>query len=166
MVKTLKSKLLPTPYHSLLLWTVWQVLHGFTPGHILLGTVLAIAIPIIVAPLRVQQVYAKKPLLALRYLLVLLGDIVVSNIDVAKRVLQSNRKLRPAFIAFPVELEPPLPLTILTSSISLTPGTVSVELSKDRKWLYIHVLHLDDEQEMIAHIKQRYERPLREVFQC
>jgi multicomponent K+:H+ antiporter subunit E len=59
-----------------------------------------------------------------------------------------------------------VPLTIFTSSVSLTPGTVSVELSEDRKWLYVHALHLEDEQELIDLIKARYEAPLKEIFGC
>jgi multicomponent K+:H+ antiporter subunit E len=156
----------PTPYHSILLWLVWQILHDFSRGHMVLGAIFAIVIPWIVAPLSEKEPVSHKPLKVLLYTLRLFFDIVVSNYDVAKRVLQSNTSLKPAFIAVPLNISEPLPLTIFASSVSLTPGTVSVELSDDRQWLYVHVLHLEDEQELINLIKHRYETPLKEIFGC
>ena len=166
MDKVRKFVWFPTPYHSILLWLVWQILHDFRRGHMVLGAVFAIVIPWIVAPLSEEAAVAKKPIKAVTYTFRLLIDIVVSNYDVAKRVLQSNRNLKPAFIAVPLDINEPVPLTIFTSSVSLTPGTVSVELSDDRKWLYVHVLHLEDEQALIKLIKDRYEAPLKEIFGC
>lgn len=166
MDKVRKFVWFPTPYTSILLWFVWQILHDFSRGHMVLGAVFAIIIPWIVAPLSDKKAVAKKPIKALIYTLRLLIDIAVSNYDVAKRVLQSNRRLKPAFIAIPLNITEPVPLTIFTSSVSLTPGTVSVELSDDKKWLYVHVLHLEDEQQLINLIKERYEAPLKEIFGC
>ncbi|TEW51911.1 Na+/H+ antiporter subunit E [Psychromonas algicola] len=166
MDKIRKFVWFPTPYHSILLWLVWQILHDFSRGHMVLGAVFAIIIPWIVAPLSEKEAVAKNPIKALMYTFRLLIDIAVSNYDVAKRVLQSNHTLKPAFIAVPLDIKEPVPLTIFTSSVSLTPGTVSVELSDDRKWLYVHVLHLEDEQQLISLIKARYEVPLKEIFGC
>ncbi|MDX1267841.1 MAG: Na+/H+ antiporter subunit E, partial [Oceanisphaera sp.] len=72
----------------------------------------------------------------------------------------------PGFIAVPLDITQDLPITLLASSISLTPGTVSIEVSEDKRWLYVHVLNLVDEAETIANIKQRYESPLKEIFGC
>ncbi|GAD00890.1 MULTISPECIES: Na+/H+ antiporter subunit E [Agarivorans] len=167
MIKTQKKFVwFPTPYHSLLLWLVWQILHEFSRGHMVLGAIFAIVIPWIVAPLSEKEPVAKNPLKVISYTFRLIIDIVVSNFDVAKRVLQSNKKLNPAFVAVPISFSEPLPLTIFTSSVSLTPGTCSVELSDDKQWLYVHVLHLEDEQALITQIKQRYEAPLKEIFKC
>ncbi|WP_028868740.1 Na+/H+ antiporter subunit E [Psychromonas arctica] len=166
MNKVRKFVWFPTPYHSILLWLVWQILHDFSRGHMVLGAMFAIVIPWIVAPLSEKEAVAKKTIKAVIYTFRLLIDIVASNYDVAKRVLQSNRSLKPAFIAVPLDIKEPVPLAIFTSSVSLTPGTVSVELSEDRKWLYVHVLHLEDEQQLINLIKDRYEAPLKEIFGC
>jgi multicomponent K+:H+ antiporter subunit E len=158
--------LLPTPFHSLLLWLVWLALNDFSAGHMLLGALLAIAIPLLVSPLSADEPVAKKPLVAIKFFFMVLGDIVVSNIEMVMRVLGPTHKLNPGFIVIPLDLKGELPLTILTSTISLTPGTVSVEFSQDKKWLYVHALHIKSEQQLITQIKQRYERPLREVFGC
>ncbi|MEL0628843.1 Na+/H+ antiporter subunit E [Psychromonas aquatilis] len=166
MDKVRKFVWFPTPFTSVLLWLVWQVLHDFSRGHMVLGAIFAIVIPWIVAPLSEDAVIAKKPIKAVIFMFRLFIDIAVSNYDVAKRVLKSNRSLKPAFIVVPLDIKEPVPLTIFTSSVSLTPGTVSVELSEDRKWLYVHVLHLEDEPALIKLIKDRYEAPLKEIFGC
>ena len=95
-----------------------------------------------------------------------MGDIVVSNIVVAKQVLGVPERLQPGFVAIPLDLEEALPITILASTISLTPGTVSIEISKDRKTLYVHALHVENETDLVGRIKRRYEKPLKEIFGC
>lgn len=156
----------PMPLHSLLLWAVWMLLNSFSVGHAVLGAALAFVIPLVAAPLSSPQPAVRKPVTVLKYLYSLTIDIFLSNIEVAKQVLGPQHKLRPAFIAYPLELKQDFPITILASTISLTPGTVSVEFSGDYNWLYIHALDMDNEEDLIAEIKQRYEQPLKEIFGC
>ncbi len=160
------SRFFPTPYHSLMLFTVWVLLNGFAAGDLLLAAFFAIGIPVLIAPLCPKEPVANQPLKVTMYALHLLADIVKSNFDVAIRVLQSNKTLKPGMIAYHLELQGELPLTILSSTISLTPGTLSADFSKNKSILYIHVLHLDDEQAIIDNIKSRYEKPLKEMFKC
>lgn len=155
---------LPMPLHSLMLLLVWLLLNGFSAGQLLLGAFLAWLIPVLTWPYTDHQSKAGKPLRVVQYVARLLWDILVSNIEVARRVLRRNRHLRPGFIAYPLQLSGDFPLTVLASTISLTPGTVSVEFSDDRRWLYIHALHIDSEAELIASIRNRYEQPLQEIF--
>ncbi|MCA6062717.1 Na+/H+ antiporter subunit E [Thalassolituus marinus] len=156
--------ILPMPVHSLMLLAVWLLLNGFSVGQLVLGLILAWLIPVITWPYTDHQSRAGKPLKIAAYVARLLRDIVVSNVDVALKVLGSNRSLNPGFICYPLALQGDFPLTVLASTISLTPGTVSVDFSEDRKWLYVHALHITTEQEMIAEIRQRYEQPLQEIF--
>lgn len=160
------KRLLPMPLHSVLLWMLWLILNDFSAGHLVLGAFLALLIPWLAHPLSDPHVRVKRPLKALQYALMVLWDIVVSNFEVAYRVLMPNSRLRPGMVVLPLTLQEELPLAILASTISLTPGTVSVDFSLDRQWLYIHALHVDSEDALIAHIQQRYERPLREIFAC
>lgn len=162
-----RFRLLPMPIHSLLLFAVWLLLNNtVAPGHIVLATFLAIVIPLITSGMQDSQPSFHKPLVTLRYVVMVIGDIIVANFEVAALVIGPNKKLNPAFIAVPIEIEHELPITILASTVSLTPGTVSAEISEDKQWLYVHVLHMTDKDELIALIKQRYERPLREIFKC
>ncbi|WP_299202423.1 Na+/H+ antiporter subunit E [uncultured Amphritea sp.] len=162
-----RFRLLPMPLHSLILFVVWLLLNNtVAPGHIVLGGFLALTIPLLTSGMQNTQPGFRKPLATLRYVLMVIGDIIVANFEVAMLVLGSSKKLSPAFIAVPLNIEHELPITILASTVSLTPGTVSAEISADKKWLYVHVLNLTDKDELIASIKQRYEQPLMEIFEC
>ncbi|MEP4546264.1 MAG: Na+/H+ antiporter subunit E [Saccharospirillum sp.] len=161
------KRLLPFPYLSLLLLIVWLLMNNsMSPGQILLGLIFALLIPLGTSSMRKNQPTLKKPLSAAKYLLMLMGDIIVSNVEVAIQVLGPVRKINPGFIAVPLDITQDLPITLLASSISLTPGTVSIEVSEDKRWLYVHVLNLVNEADTIANIKQRYESPLKEIFGC
>ncbi len=161
------SNWLPTPIHSVVLFLVWLLLNdSVAPGHIFLATLFAILIPRICYPLQEIQPRAHSPLKIIRYALILIGDIVVANFRVAALILKSSNRLRPGFIAVPLDITEELPITLLASTVSLTPGTVSAEVSEDKRWLYVHVLDIDNEESLIEEIKGRYEQPLREIFQC
>ena len=162
-----RFRYLPMPAHSLLLFVAWLALNNtLASGHLVLAGFLAIAIPLLVVGLESAQPAVKRYDLALLYVLMVLYDIVIANLEVALKVLGPTQKLRPAFVAVPIETRNELILTLLASTISLTPGTVSAEISQDRHWLYVHVLHLEDEQALVALIRQRYEGKLREIFGC
>lgn len=159
--------LFPMPFHSLLLFTVWLLLNNsVSAGHIVLATFFAITIPWLVRGMRDEHPRILKPWLAIRYVLMVMWDIVVANLEVALLIIGPVKRLKPGFIAVPIEMTSELGITILASTVSLTPGTVSAEVSKDRAWLYIHALHLDNEAELIKSIKQRYEKPIKEIFGC
>jgi multicomponent K+:H+ antiporter subunit E len=162
-----KFRLFPMPAHSLLLFCVWLLLNNsISPGHIVLASFFAFIIPLLTSSLQDPQPKIRRPLLSLRYVLRVIGDIIVANFEVALLVVGPNRKLNPAFVAVPIEIAHKFPITILASTVSLTPGTVSAEVSENNQWLYVHVLNLDDKDALIASIKQRYEAPLKEIFQC
>lgn len=129
-----------------------------------LALVLGLVIPLFAA--RLDREFARIGSLRLvpRMLRVLLWDVLVSNIEVARRVLGPETEITPGFIWLPLAIDNLHGITALTSIITLTPGTVSAELSLDRKYLLIHVFNLKDTDKLIATIKRRYEAPLREIF--
>ncbi len=165
---SLLSRLLPRPGTSLFLLVVWLMLNvSVSVGHIILGSVFAVIIPLLCAPLQIPQPKIKRPLKALRYVFMVMGDIVIANVQVAILVLGPMRRIKPGFVAVPLDLKDNFPITVLANTVTMTPGTVSAELSKDKNWLYVHVLNMpDDEQEIVSLIKQRYESAIREMFQC
>jgi len=162
------SRLFPMPLHSILLLIVWLMLNNtLSVGHILLGSVLAIVIPLLCEPLRVPQLKIKKPFKAISYIFFVLKDVAVANIEVAFLVMGPMRRIKPGLVAVPLDLSDAFPITVLASSVTMTPGTVSAEVSADKHWLYVHVLNMpEDEQEVIDLIKQRYESRVKEIFEC
>lgn len=159
-------KLLPHPVLSLFLWVIWLLLNNtFSPGHMVMGLILAIAIPLLTSGFWPEKVCLSKPLTQLRFLGVVLWDILVANIAVAKLILGSQKKLKPGFITIDLDIQHPLGISFLANTISLTPGTVSCDLSEDRRQLLVHGLHIEDPGLAITEIKQRYEKPLMEIFE-
>ncbi|MNY01568.1 Na(+)/H(+) antiporter subunit E [compost metagenome] len=158
---------LPHPLLSLTLLLVWLLLvNDMSLGHWLLGALLGWLIPLLTQVFWINPPRIRKPLKLCLFLLRILGDIVIANLQVAKLILGPSARLRPAFVEIPMLLEDELALTMLASIISLTPGTVSADLSDDRKILLVHSLDVDDEAALVEQIKHRYEAPLLEVFAC
>lgn len=155
---------LPQPFLSLVLFLTWQLLSdGVSGASVVMGLILAWVLPQLTRGFWPERPAIVKVWLVPFYILRVLLDIVVASLSVARLVL-SSRKPRPAFIAYPLSLEHPLAITMLASTISLTPGTVSADVSDDQRILLIHALDVDDEQEIIDTIRQRYEKPLQEIF--
>ncbi len=158
---------LPHPISSLLLLIVWLMLNNtVAPAHLLLGAILGVAIPRATHRLWPEQLHFKHPLVALRLFFVVLYDIVIANLIVARLVLGPVAALRPAFVELPLQLQNPYAISLLASIITMTPGTVSAWLSEDRRTLLVHALDVDNRDALAAEIKQRYEAPLKEIFEC
>lgn len=156
---------LPHPLFSLFLALLWLLMiNDFSVAHALLGLVLGVAIPLVTHAFWPEEARIRRPLPLLRYLLVLLMDILRSNLVVALRILRPARHLTPGFFTYPLTLNDDFAITILASTISLTPGTVSIHYDAEANTLLVHALHLEDEDEAIAGIRERYEQPLQEIF--
>lgn len=155
----------PQPWLSLILFLTWQLLSdGISGASVVMGLILAWLIPQLT-----QGFWPERPVFIRFwrmpvYLLRMLLDIVTASIVVARLIL-SGRQPKPVFVSYPLDLEHPLAISILASTISLTPGTVSSDVSDDQKMLLIHTLDADNEQDVIDAIKKRYEQPLMEMFQ-
>ena len=158
---------LPTPLLSILLLIVWLLMvRSIAFGQLLLGGVLAVVIPLATHRFWDAQPHMKKPRLLLRFVLRVLGDIIVANVQVAWLIVNPWRRLRPHFVEYPLMLENRFTITLLANTISLTPGTVSANLRLDGKSLLIHALDVEDDEALIATIRERYERPLKEIYEC
>lgn len=164
---TTTARLLPHPVLSTVLLAIWLLLHnGVAAGGVVSGVVLALALPLLTrgfwpeAPQRMRL--SPVPGLAM----VVLWDIVKSSFRVAGLEIGPMSRLRPRFIELPLEVTSPLAITTLAGIITLTPGTLSANLSGDRRTLLVHALSDDDPAGTIATIKERYERPLLEIFGC
>jgi multicomponent K+:H+ antiporter subunit E len=160
------KRVLPHPLLSLTLATLWLLLaNTFSAGQVVLGLLLGWLIPFATVSLWPQSVCVRKPLALLRYLAVVLYDIVAGSLRVARLILVRPARLRPAFVSVPLELKTDLAISLLANTISLTPGTVSVLLSGDRRTLTVHCLDTEDAAVTVAEIKHRYEAPLKAIFE-
>ncbi|CAN5746445.1 Na+/H+ antiporter subunit E [soil metagenome] len=161
------ARFLPQPLLSVALLVVWLLAHNAaSPGLVLLGLLLAVAIPLMTR--RFWPEYPRRvrygPLL--RLMGVVIADIVLANLRVALLILGPPGRLRPGFLTLPLRVRSPHAITMLAGIISLTPGTVSANLSGDGRTLLVHGLDLGDPAAKAERIRSRYERPLLEVFEC
>jgi multicomponent K+:H+ antiporter subunit E len=151
---------------GLMLFLTWLLLqNSIAPGHIVLGIILAIVISWLTAPFSPTRTSIRHPLTILVFLGRLLSDILVANLNVARLVLSPTPTLRPGFVVLPLTLKNEFAIAVLANTISLTPGTVSANLSTDLSRLLIHCLDVEDETVLVEHIKNRYEAPLKKVFE-
>ena len=159
-------RLLPHPVLSLVLALAWMLLlNDLSLGALVFGLFLGWLIPLFTAPFWPERVRIRRPLTLLRFVATVLWDILVANIAVARLILGRPAKLRPAFVELELALRTDLAISLLANTISLTPGTVSAYLSRDRRILVVHALDVDDVDELVANIRRRYERPLAEVLE-
>jgi len=164
---TLVSRFLPQPTMTLIIIGLWMVLApGLSLGNLLLAVVLGVAIPWRTRSYWPDRPRLVRPFTGIALFLRVVGDIIVASWEVARLVLGPLDRLQPAFINVPIEIENPFVATLLASIVSLTPGTVSVEIDRATRTLNVHALRVVDEAEMIATIKFRYEAPLKKVFGC
>ncbi len=158
--------LLPHPLLTPTLAAIWLLLNNsIAPGHILLGALLGWLIPLFTLRFWPETIRIHKPWRLVRFLAVVLLDIVLANLVVAWRVLGRPERLHPAFIEVPLALHSDLAISFLANTICLTPGTLSAQLSPDRRTLLVHALDAPDPAAVLASIKTRYEAPLKEVFE-
>ncbi|WP_299361471.1 Na+/H+ antiporter subunit E [uncultured Paracoccus sp.] len=159
-------RFLPHPLLSLMVILVWMALvNQFAWGSLVFAIMLGIIVPLLTAPYWPDRPGLRNPAMIVEYALIVLLDIVRANIDVARIILfLPTRDLRPAWIVIPLELESAEAITVLAGTITLTPGTVSSDLSEDGNALLVHCLHAPDPHAVVAEIKSRYEARLKEIF--
>lgn len=152
----------------LVLAAMWLLLNGrLSAGQFALGAVLAVLLGLLSRPLRPLQPRLRRVHLAIGLTVTVLLDIARSNIAVGRIILGlvRDRTVRSGFLDIPLDLRDPHGLAVLAAIVTSTPGTIWVKLSPDGGILTLHVLDLRDDVGWIRTIKQRYERPLLEMFQ-
>ncbi len=161
------QRLFPHPLMTGLLTLVWMLLvNRWSLNSLLFGFFLGIVIPILTSPYWPSRPLLNRPMKVGGYLLLALWDILVANFVVARLILfRRAQDLQPQWIVIPLELRRPEAISALASTITLTPGTVSADLSAKGHYLLVHCLHAPDPDSVVAEIKSRYERRLLEIFE-
>jgi len=148
------------PVLSLLLAVSWLALsHSLALVHLLSAVLIGLVVPRLIGGFLQPADRLHWPS-AVRLVLVVLWDIVVSNITVARLVLGSMDKPTPLWIPVPLATRHARVNALFASIITTTPGTVSCVVDEERLVIWVHALNGDDPQAMAAEMKQRYEVPL------
>lgn len=158
-------RLIPHPGLSVLLIIFWLLMaNSFSIGVLVVGIVIGLVLPIFTAPF-----WPGRPrvnfIAGIAYLALVVRDIIAANFEVATIILfRRNRDLRPAWLIIPMDLATPEAITVFAATISLTPGTVSSDVSACGHYLLVHALDAGNPATEIARIKARYETRLKKVF--
>jgi len=155
------------PLLSAALLALWVALaREASPGQLILGVGLALAVPLMTASLRTTTARVRRPAVVVRFILTVGYDVLVSNLEVARGVIGWRwRSSRARFVVIPLELRDSSGLAALSMVTTIVPGTVWSELALDRSAVMLHVWDVDDEAAFVARFKARYEKPLREIFE-
>ena len=145
-----------------MLAVVWVMLmKQVTPGTLISGAVVGIAVTKLTSVYWPERPRIRQPWLIVEYFAIFLWDILVSNVQVARLVLfRDPRTLNSRYITVPLEASSPEAIVALAATITLTPGTLSVDVADDRRSLIVHCIDVDDPDAAISGIKQRYESRL------
>jgi multicomponent K+:H+ antiporter subunit E len=160
------SRLFPHPGLTGMLVVVWMLLlNNFTLGGLVLAILFAIVVPLFTAPFWPNRPRLRFGWPMIDYLGVVVFDIFVANFQIAWLILfRRNRDLRSRWLVIPLELRSAEAISTLAGTISLTPGTVSADVSADGRALLVHALDVANEAAEVARIKRRYETRLMRIF--
>jgi multicomponent K+:H+ antiporter subunit E len=155
----------PYPLLAISLILMWMLLNGFTLGHLILGTLVAVFASWGMASLRPDKPKLRNWHLLPKLFFVVFLDIIRSNIAVAWLILRGQKKdRRSGFLTIPLEIENSTALAILAVVLTSTPGSAWLEYDSYDRTILMHVLDLDDEAAWVDTIKNRYEKLLMEIF--
>lgn len=160
-------RLLPHPLISLALAVTWVLLvNTVTPNAVVFGLLVGLILPHATRAYWPNPPRIRHPLKIAAYVLLVMWDIVVANVQVAMIILfKRNSSLKSGFLTVPLDLRTPEAIAILAGTVTMTPGTVSADLSADGRSLLVHALDAPDPAAVRDQIKSRYERRLKEIFE-
>ncbi len=160
-------RLFPHPYLTLLLIVTWMLLvNGTKLGSLVMAIILGTVIPLLTAPYWPNRPRLRNLPAIIGYVLVVLYDIVKSNFIVARIVLfMPKADIQPAWVTVPLDLQTPEAITVLAGTITMTPGTLTADMSSCGRALLVHCLHAPDPAAVRDEIKARYEARLKRIFE-
>lgn len=149
---------------NLLLAIAWVALTGdYEAGNFAVGFVLAYLVIRLTQHSQMAVRYVKKIQLILFFIVFFLKELVFSSLRVAVQVLSPTMKMRPAVVAVPLDVKSDEAITLLGNLITLTPGTLTIDVSSDRSTMYVHTMNMEDVESFRRSIKDGFERRILEV---
>jgi len=150
---------------NIALAVLWMSLLGrFTSGNFLVGFVLGYVVLLLCRPALPKSSYTRKVWQVSSLAVYLAWHILLANVQIAWRVLKPRLDVHPAVIAVPLRARTDMEITAVANLITLTPGTLSVDISADRSTLYVHAMDLRDPAAFKRSIRDGLERRILEVL--
>ncbi|MCM3730792.1 Na+/H+ antiporter subunit E [Fictibacillus nanhaiensis] len=149
---------------NLLIGVIWMFLsESYSFASFLVGFVIGAALLFLLNRF-IPDSYYFKQVKAIGYLIFLfIKELIMANLEVLKWVYKPKLDFQPGIIALPIDVKKNWEITLLANLITLTPGTLSVDVSRDQRYIYIHAIDLPDVNQTIVGIKDTFEKAIREV---
>lgn len=143
---------------------IWVLLsRSYTIKDAVIGYLVGMAVLFLLRGILSQDFYMRRVWAAIKLFFLFLVELTKANIDVVKLVWSPKLDNHTGIVAYNTDLETPAEITLLSIMVSLTPGTMPLDFSKDNKVIYIHVLDLDDKQDFKDDIRNTFEKAIKEV---
>ena len=144
---------------------VWAAVMGpFNLSNLVVGMLLGYAVLFVAQPLMGPSNYFRRIRHAITFAFFYLWQLITSNLRVAYDVLSPGGHARPGVLAIPLEAKSDAEITMLANLITLTPGSVSLDVSSDRRFLYLHAMYIDEVDKYRDNVKKSFERRVLEVL--
>lgn len=151
---------------NVLLALAWVALTGqFTPTNFIAGFVMAYLIMGLTRQIMRSSNYFTKVRAVLGFILFFIWALIVASLRVVYRALSPRLNLQPAVVAVPLDVKTDAEIMLLANLITLTPGTLSLDVSSDRRTMYVHAFNVRDVDQFRHEIKDGFERRLLKVLQ-
>lgn len=151
--------------NNLLLAIIWVLATGtLTEENFIFGFLISFGILYVITINKQDRTYFTLIPKLLSFFSFVLWEIIKANLVTVKESLYAKSKLKPAVIKVPLTVESDLAITILATMVSVTPGTLVMDISDDKKVMYVHVMHVKDKQDFIDEVKNKFEKRLMEVL--
>ncbi|KKK34079.1 MULTISPECIES: Na+/H+ antiporter subunit E [Salinicoccus] len=149
---------------NLLLAVLWMFMGSeFSVASFTTGYIMGLAAVFLLRRFLPGSFYLRRVWRIVRLFFIFIIEMVKANIDVVKIVLSPKIDVHPGFYAYPCDLEEDWEVVLLSSLITLTPGTVVVAISDDHSTIYIHGVDMKSAEEEIQNIKSAFENEIKEV---
>lgn len=143
---------------------VWMFMStSLTASTFIIGYLIGLILIIMMRRFFKDRLYIWRLWAAVKLTLIFFRELILSNISVLRLILQPKMDIEPMIFALPTDLKHDWEITLLSSLITLTPGTLVLYVSDDQKTLYIHAIDVDDVDEAIDSIKNSFEKAIKEV---
>lgn len=143
---------------------VWMFMSSsFTASTFIIGFLIGLLLIIMTRRFFTERLYIWRLWATFKLVLLFFKELILSNISVLQVILRPKLNLQPMIFALPTDLEHDWEITLLSSLITLTPGTMVLYVSDDQRTLYIHAIDVDDVDDAIDSIKNTFEKAIKEV---
>lgn len=150
---------------NILLTIIWIFLTGsYAVVNFVFGFIISFLILWVISSKEKENKYVRLVPKLVSFFLFFLWEVVKANLQVAYEVITPQNNMKPGIVKIPLDAKTDIEITLLANLITLTPGTLSLDVSEDKKVLYVHSMYVHDKQAFINDIKNGFERRLLSIL--